>query len=488
LKTKVVISLLSKAKSQFVIDILENSVIKKWLIIFTFIENKIKKGQLIDKKKLYKSVYGESYQVKKDHQLRNDLRQLNAILKKAVLEYLRIEQKKYLEDDEMLWLKWILEAKQFSFFEKEWRAIERVQQKNRDYDGLSKLGMLYYDYLNQHSEIYANKFQDLRELADKVIHYKKLLLTEEIRKTEVKKKYAERVVKTFNPAYVITPCLEKVDFNQVAEQEETIRYFTLHGKSYILNGNEKIGTLKELIDLYPTVVINRPKIEEDIFSLLGAIALEHFFIADYKKADEYYTIIFETYEKKHKKPKLEIVYNYVSNLFKTGNFEKVIETILKNYRAIKNNPRTRYRMEFILVLSYLQLGENESAYRELHINIHQRPENEYHSFQLCYIIYYYQIKNEHLFENMVTSFYNRVIKNPPMGEEYIYMAYAFKKLLQAINAKPIKRKAKLLSLKKDISKYEKAYPELGDFSINAWLKKELERLIEISDKAILAIE
>ena len=477
MKTRDIIGFLSKEESQFVLNVLEKSAINKWLKTFQFIQNKLKKGQLTDKKKLYKDVYGENYQDKKDHKLRNDLRQLNAIMKKAVIDYLRVEQKKYLEDDEILWLNRVLQAKNFAFFEKEWRAIEREQQKKRNYKGLIKLGDIYYDYLNEYSEISINKYLEISQLVEKVIGYKRMMITEEIRKLEVKKKHAERVVKAIDPSFVISPYLEIIDLKKVAEGEETLRYFTLRSESYILDGREKVEALKELIDLYPIVVINRPEIEDAIFSLLGTIALEYFFIADYEKADEYYTIIFATYEKKHRKPRLDIVFNYVSNLFRKGNFEKVIETILKNYRAIKKNPRTRYRMEFFLVLSYLELGENEHAYREIHVDIHQRPESEYHNFQLCYIIYYYQTKNQVLFENTVTSFYNRVINHPPLGKEYTYLAYAFKKLLQATNSVPTKRRKKLLSLKEDIKEYEGLYPELKEFSINTWLKKELERLI-----------
>ena len=480
MKTISIIAFLSAKESQFVLDVLGKTSINKGLKIFLFIQKKLEKGQLLDKKKLYRAVYGENYQDKKDHRLRNDLRQLNAIMKNAVVDYLRIEQKKYLEENEVLWLNRILQTKNFAFFEKEWRAIEREQQKKRNYEGLTKIGNLYYDYLNEYSEISVNKYKDLNRLAEKVIGYKKMTITEELRKLEVKKKYAERVIKAIDPSFVFSSCLETIDLKQISEEEEILRYFTLRGESYILDGREKIVVLKELIELYPIVVINRPEIEDEIFPLLGAIALEHFFIADYEKADEYYTIIFATYKKKHRKPRLDIVFNYVSNLFKNGNFEKVIETILKNYRAIKKNPRTRYRMEFFLVLSYLELGENEQAYKELHIDIHKRPQSEYHSFQLCYIIYYYQTKNQLLFENTVTSFYNRVINHPPIGKEYTYMAYAFKKLLQATNLFSAKRKKKLLSLKEDITKYEGLCIELKDFSINTWLKKELERLMEKS--------
>lgn len=478
MKTSALITFLTKKEQHFVIKRLEKQRDKKMLQAFLWLRNCIDNKHPINRSALYQHLFGVEYDKKKDGKLRNVLRNTNLFIKESLVAYSRMVEKKYFDSDEILWLKRILAAKDFILFEKEWKAITKTQQKAKNFAMLVALRQLYFDYARQNSEISPKKFKELSDFMNTLIGYKKMEFAESIRQLEVKKMLCERVIQAYHPDYIVPPLLSTVQLDALSAQEEIVAYFTLIAQSYAASRDEKIAILLKALTLHTKVLAQRPDIEQNIFMILGTIALEYFLVNDFEQANYYYKQIFTIYDQKRLRPRLDLLFNYVSNLFKSGYYEQVVGIILKNYRPIKNDIRIRYRMEFFLTLSYLFLGENDKAYEELHIHIHERPESEYYSFQMCYLIYYYQTHKEKLFEKEINSLYNRILKHPPQEAHFDYLVRLLKKFARIIFYNPPdKKRTKLQMFQHDIAEYEKKRSDFVHFSINVWLKKEVKNLI-----------
>ncbi len=468
MKTKELIACLNKQEYNAVCTAMVISEVPRWKLLCDSLRHDVLQSQKTDKQRLCQVVYHSSYDKSLDQKLRNDLRKINATIRDTIIAGQRQDERSFAKGDHLLWLEWVLSKERPSLFKKEHLLLKREKQRASDYSALAQLCELELQHLRSTGEISVRHSKVVRELIEQAIQFRKLEAAEHLLILELQRQQNDATIRAYLPEYAGSSQWDFGIDERLLNQEEVLRYLLLRARAYSLRGDEKIEILKELLQSYERVAKLRERHEQDIYALLGTIAIEHFLQSRFEDANHYYEIIFERYRKRQMKPHLEILYNYASNLFKGGHFEKVVELILKNYRRIKNNKRLRYRMEFFLVLSYLRLGESEQAYKELHINIHHRPSSEYLNFQFCYLIYYHQTGDFESFERSVHNLSQHVRRHPPYEEEYLYSLELVKQMLSSANL--ISEKHAKEQTQKLIARHEASLPSLKHFSIYSCLK------------------
>ncbi len=447
--------------------------VDRWLMLCDLLRNDIVEQRISDKRVLCEQLYGENYTGNEGQALRNDLRKINSQIRACIIEHCRQRNGPTADEDYMLWLEWIQSKQRPALFKKEYLLLQREKERKAEYKALAELAELYQRHLKSNTEISVRQGRVMKEVIESAMHYRRLEAAEHLLELDVALHRNDATIKAFIPDHVSAGACETGLDQSTISAEVVLRYLRLRAQSYSLKGSEKILKLKELIELHEGAAKLRPHHEADIYALLGTVAIEYFLQNEFEAANEYYEIIFERYRKKQIKPRLDIVFNYASNLFKGGQFESVIRLILKNYRSIKGDARIRYRMEFFLVLSYLRLGETEQAYKELHINIHRRPSSEFLNFQFCYIIYYYQTGDFDSFERSVLNLAKHLRRHPPYEEEYVYALRLCRRMVHFSQLRSRQRKVAMLELRSEIARQEDAMPSLRHFSIYSCLKAVL---------------
>lgn len=360
-----------------------------------------------DKPQFFKSVFGEPFEVSKDYLLRNELRLLNNIIEDfiaqkealAALASSTIQRDVYILDR-------MLKAGKLLGFEKQWADVERAANVSLAFDYIAQLYNLKAEYLLRYKEISPKNYAEVAQLQGMQTHALQNHDHEKQSTIKLRQKYAQRVLMAIDQAEYDKLAAETPQTDIVDGIALIASYNARVADTYFLSGEDKIGSLKSLIEMHPSVEALRPTMKKDLAMLYGNIGLEYFLLSRFDEADAYYEKAV-TYQEKNA-VNLELLFNYCINALMLGKYDTFVRLYKANQDSIKENEKVRYRFQYFAAIAALFHGQPGEAFKLLDQNISQRPVTEYYYYRLVYAMVYYQggdIPNSNReLENILQSF------------------------------------------------------------------------------------
>lgn len=391
LKTKELLAVLSNQEIQNLIESLKSHKRQSLELLLKALLTTDNQSEEIEKSMLFSAAFEEKYSPEKDYLLRNEFRLLNKEIEKFII--LKQVSEVFKHNPQLLseyYLNQLLQAKQYNLFDKEWKSAVRSCERNYNFDLLSKLHLMWVDYLRNHEEISLSNLDHLEKSLHTAAVYMETVNKMNQKRIELHREYSRRIANVIGEGG-----LSKKNVDLPAAHKDFIKhyndYFLGVSQAYKFTGSEKLNYLQQsLISLNHLEKCDGSFVKDKI-RVLGNIAVEYFINKQFTKADKWYNKALEAMERDT--VMIDLIFNYAVNLLSLGQFREMTDLFYKYHQEILLTPKVRYRFEYFACLALAMMDKPTEAFKILNHELQQRPQKDYFYFRLIYAVLSFQKKD-----------------------------------------------------------------------------------------------
>lgn len=431
-------------------------------------ENKLEKDYL------FTLIFKKEYSRKLDFRLRHVLRVFNEEIEHfiAMISFSEKAENNFTENynPSILLLRFLLERKSYSLFEKEWNKYYKKAKEKKYFNLELKLIDLYYNYVtcNQEEKIkYYDKITNLLKIAVQSVQSEYL---EQIRGLEQKIGFIY-----YTAMFTGNDIPEKKykDLTTIPDEileDEFFKYHQLLAQSfYEKNHEERIVIFNQLLKSHNHASAIRPDLainERDYNNWLGHC---FYFLNNYEAAARCFERCIELMTANPKWLRLEIIFNYISILTKLERFSEPIPIYEKYKSKIVKNERVKYRFGYMIAICLIFEGSASKAWDLLPKDIQNRPQNDFYYSRFIMAMIYFEEKEYDFFEREVTNIYQTAHYKAPNEILWLDVSKVFKKMSRIFLLPKPERKKESEKLIAEIDELDEKYPMFKDVLPVKWL-------------------
>ncbi|MEM7037226.1 MAG: hypothetical protein AAF570_09625 [Bacteroidota bacterium] len=413
------------------------------------------------KSDVYTALFSGEYDKKKDYLLRNELRLLSdALTDFLAIRKFRAEMKKSPRLKDKWLIKVLAEKGLGAHLETRVKKGVTAAKADQDYGVAADILNQYHDFVMASRESHGRRFHDLIDRQNDRLQLLQWHFTEEIRFAETKIAGLCRILRITEPDTQFPEAIQQLELDDPNSATPFAMYMRHFAAAYQLRGKDRIQRLEIAWEHLQNVAQTR-RGDLDL-TLLGSVALEHFFLGDYVEADRWYNRILETAGKRS--IEITLIFNYLSNLIKLRKFETATH-IFNTYEAeARAHSRVYYRFQAMAAMSHIFLGDPKSAMSAVPHDIHHRPEPQYNYFRFVIVLIYY-LRGDH--EDTLREIRNflQALQTRKSHEIDIRpMVRFFREFVMLASETPENRENRLPDLHKRVAEYAATLPPvLSDY-------------------------
>lgn len=427
-----------------------------------------------EKKHLFLALYGKGWTKKDDYLLRNEIRLLNdAVEDFLLMRAFEAELKARAPRRNQMMLSIFREKGLARHFESRFKKAFANAKKEQRWGDAAELVDHYRDHVLGEKEASADGFADLFVLQQEQLRLMQKHAIEEIRLLEARMSGAMRIVRIVRKDAEYPDLMAAIDLHDPELTSPYAQYLHFNSQAYRYAGEERIDLLHKCLAPIEKLVRDR-KIPATVF-VYGSIALEYFLMGQYAAADEWYAKLVAFTEAEKVPLRMDMVFNYFSNLIKLEKYAEAIR-VFERYREItEENMRVHYRFRCLVAMCHIFLGQPAEARRRIPPDIQQRPEPQYNYFRFIYLLVFYLRGDHEDTLREARNFSQALAKREVHQVDVRRIVQLFRELVQALQAVPDQRRARLQKLDAKVADYATNLPPmLSDFLPFLWLRKEIK--------------
>ena len=457
--------------------VMENSRRKATRELFRHLRLAARRGEEPGKEKLHAALFGAPWEKAKDYLLRNELRLLSdALTDFLVVRKFEAEMKKSPRVKDR-WLMEVYREKGLNkHLETRFRKGYAAAQEAQQYKEAVALVQQYQEYVMGGKEVRSALIRGLIELEQEQLRLLRYALVEQVREVEAKMAGACRILRISEPDVEVPETMESLEMtgeNWHSPMANFLREFAL---AYQYRGRERVAILEKASGYLKDVVGER-RVEKEMVAF-ASIALEYFLLGEYLEADEWYGRLFEIARKPGddtRNIRLEIVFNYVSNLIKLRKFDRAVHIFHQFENAARKNSRVWFRFLCLAGMSYVFLEDPKGAAACVPPDIHHRPEPQYNYFRFILLLIFYLRGDLEDTLRETRNFEQALAHRSEHEVDVRKMVRLFREFVVLGMETPEIRQKRLPGLRERIRTYAETLPPmLSDFLPFVWLRRKVQ--------------
>ncbi len=428
-----------------------------------------------DKSELYLHLTGRPFRPSDDQYLRTRLSQLNKMIEQFLArEYAGpVLEEAGLGDEDVL-LRLFLRRRQYALFEKSWKRLLNRAEKQQRHDQLVQLYQLYFEYVRYHLGIGLDKLGEVKSLLQQAVRQNLLHFLETHGKLACSMAYIDRILHVADEELESNALVPIPEPGKAGSWPPHIRFLFEWGESYYLRGEEKIIHLKGILEWREKALRFPVEEKQQHAIILATIALEYFFLEDYKQADEYYQKVFQLTGKDPEPYFLDILYNYFSNLLAIERYRQAVDYYHEYEKAILNSRRHAFRFQFLAALAHLFLDDTSKAFEVMSQEIYQLPEYESVYGRIIFAFIYYQWHEHEQAERELNNLLQKIRYKAPPFPDIELTTRLFLKFLRMID-KPLGRRERQARRQQLLEEADEAIGPAHNVFLLKCLRREIAR-------------
>jgi hypothetical protein len=337
--------------------------------LYDLLSDLIISGKPAEKEKLYRKIFGTSWTTERDYLLRNVFRHLTD----AVEDFLRskVTDKKHEQRKELLILRRMIEAGQFTSYEKQFSSLMEEAEKDADLDFMADLCDLNRDFLTQQKLITISNCEKAEQNLE---HYWQLRIRgvmHELASAYVYQGFVQRSKRVL----VAEPAHLQTNF-AFPETDDVVAFFKAWQKVYNHSQHEQIKAAEDALEILRTVNSSRINKELAELNLQGQIALGYFLCNEFEKSCTAWEQALKLPAIKTYKQLPDLLYNYTSTLLKANYYEKAAKLIDENKERLAGTV-VEHRMLMQRAVCLLYMNNTAAALRIMNSLSTPAHDNDY---------------------------------------------------------------------------------------------------------------
>jgi tetratricopeptide (TPR) repeat protein len=446
-------------------------------ILFDIVRNNVRKGRELDKKVVFKKVFGRPYSEKEDYLLRNEFRLLTGkaqdVLAEAVqMRELRSSPAVY----DLALLRSLMEKKLWLEFEGIYKkALERAAGEH-DYNTARLLTDMYFSYLMMNREGSYELYAESHALLCEHLRFVKALYRAETAHNQSRRIVCEHMMKATNSLVDIPVTVVGADTDFTETETPLVLFFEAKARAFRATGEERIGYARESVD--KVMQLNAERFHGEQILALGNLGLTYYLDQRFGEAREYYERAMTGARKWGRTPDIALVFNYVACLMKLEHYRDVL-ALIKEYRSIiENTPRLHFRFECFRSFSHIFLGEPNAAADSIPPAITQRPETEYHYFRFALLAIPYlrgDVDDALREATNFAKYFHRSKSSIGLPHELDLVTMYKRFFTMVLTPSGAKKKRMISGLRSMQQDFIHSHPAYVDFLPFVWLRKQTEK-------------
>lgn len=356
--------------------------LKKLLKLFVDAATKQKD---VDKKVVFKRIFGRPYSEKEDYLLRNEYRLLVNKVQEVLAEEAQLREcRENPAVFDIALLRELMKKQLWLEFEGMYKkAVERAQ-KEHDYKTLHLLHDIYFAYLMSQKEGQYDIFAESHALLLQQVEYLKFHYRAEVAHNQSRRVVCEHLMQVTNTSADITHTYIGTDTAFEGIESPLIDFFEAKARTFRAIGQERIRHAHAAVDNSMALHSERYRIEQAV--ALANLGLAYYLDLQFGEARRYYQQAIDYARNNKQTIDIALIFNYVSSLMKLKEYREALAVIEQYRSSIDKAPHLLFRFECFRSFSHIFLCEPGEALSSIPANIAQRPEAEHHYFRFALLI------------------------------------------------------------------------------------------------------
>jgi len=443
------------------------------LLYKQLIKRKKQVGQKEFRAKIYKEVFQEDYQKKKDYRLRNEFRLLTRIIEEIlVTQNFQQQLKNNPNIFNYYLLRSLQEKKALDLFQHEYQTTYEEALENMDYYmayAISSLSFHHYTHFLKENDKNLALAEKINEW--EIGNLSSFYLTA-YRKHQVHRTLLEHIK---HPFFLQEKIKQQVSINFNEYENDYAFYLFKKAQCYLVKGQQRIKLLKECLGLAKENQQKGSVFKEEIKFCLSELAQEYHYLLEFDEASNYYKLFFDLNLPPDDPYRILVVTDYIAKLLRQDRIQEAIEYINREEGVIQAIEKYRIRLRCLKIASFAFSKNTEALFEVLPHTFTNCSQSAKHFYSIYHAIHQYLNGQPVAAEREISNLLNNIMhkKNLILQIQPILrlLKYFFQLKCLPEGAKQIER---LYQLDQKIKEYEAvASPEYKGYLPFLWLKKQL---------------
>ncbi|MGL5888662.1 MAG: hypothetical protein ACRC3B_02185 [Bacteroidia bacterium] len=337
--------------------------------LYDLLSDLIITGKPAEKEKLYRKIFGTIWTPERDYLLRNVFRHLTD----AVEDFLRnkVTDKKHEQRKELLILRRMIEAGQFSSYEKQFSSLMAASEKVADLDFMADLCDLNRDFLTQQKLITISNCEKAEQNLEQYWQLRIRGIMHELASAYVYQGFVQRSKRVL----VAQPATLKTELT-FPEPDDVVAFFKAWQQVYTLSQLEQVNAAENALTILRNVQSSRVNKELAELNLRGQIALGYFLCNDFEKSCLAWEQALKLPAIKTYRQLPDLLYNYTSALLKANFYERAAKLIDENKERLAGTV-VEHRMLMQRAICLLYMNNTPAALRIMNSLSTPAHDNDY---------------------------------------------------------------------------------------------------------------
>lgn len=344
-----------------------------------------KKHKDVDKRVVFKRIFGRPYSEKEDYLLRNEYRLLVNKVQEVLAEAAQLREcRENTAVFDVALLRGLMKKQLWLEFEGAYKKTVERARKQHDYKTLCQLHDIYFAYLMSQKEGQYNVFAESHAVLLQQLEYYKLQYCTEVAHNQSRRVVCEHLMRVTNTSADIDDTHIGIDTAFGNIKSPLINFFEAKARTFCATGQERIRHAHTAVDNLMALHSERFRVEQAV--ALANLGLAYYLNLQFGEARQYYQQAID-YAQSNKQPiDIALIFNYVSCLMKLKEYREALVAMEQYRLSIEKAPHLLFRFECFRSFSHIFLHEPEEAFSSIPATLAQRPEAEHHYFRFALLI------------------------------------------------------------------------------------------------------